>query len=172
MSLFLSRIIRALRLDKQLFEEAEADPKSLLQAMTVVVLASVAGGIGMPGEEETPFILGALGALFAWAVWAFITYLVGTKLLPTAQTVSSPAELMRTLGFAYAPGLLNVLGVMPVLGWAVRGITAVWMLLAWVIAVRQALDYESTGRAVLVCLIGWVVVMGLNLLLMLTGLSG
>ena len=142
----------------------------MLQAVGVVVLASLASGIGMPGEEGTPFLLGALGGLFGWVIWAFITYLVGTKLLPTATTQSSTGELMRTLGFAYSPALLNVLGIMPVLGWLVRAVTAVWMLIAWVIAVRQALDYESTGRAVLVCLIGWVVVIILNALLMLTGL--
>lgn len=170
MNLFISRIIRALRLDKQVFEEIEADPKSMLQAVGVVMLASLASGIGMPGEENTPFLMGALGGLFGWVIWAFITYLVGTKLLPTAATRSSTGELMRTLGFAYSPALLNVLGIMPVLGWLVRAVTAVWMLIAWVIAVRQALDYESTGRAVLVCLIGWVAVIILNALLMLTGL--
>jgi len=35
-------------------------------------------------------------------------------------------------------------------------VSRVWMLLAMVVAVRQALDYESTWRAVAVCLVGWL----------------
>jgi hypothetical protein len=88
-------------------------------------------------------------------VWAFITYFVGTKLLPGAKTQADVGQLLRTIGFSATPGLIRVLTVIPVLGTFVSFVASVWMLVAMVVAVRQALDYESTGRAVGVCLIGF-----------------
>ena len=90
-------------------------------------------------------------------MWAFLTYWIGTRVLPEPQTSSSHGELLRVIGFAAAPGLIRVLGVVPLLRWLVFLVAAVWMLFAGVIAVRQALDYRSTGRAVLVVVIGWIV---------------
>jgi len=157
MNTFGNRIIRALRLDKNLFEEVEADETATGQAMSVVILASIAGGIGAGGSASLKGVfLGAIGALAGWVIWAVITFLVGTKILPTPQTRSNPGELLRTLGFAYSPGLLMIFGGIPLLGWLIRLVVPIWMLAAWVIAVRQALDYTSTGRAVAVCVMGWV----------------
>lgn len=173
MGLFLSRVVRAIRLDKEVFEEVEADQSAMFQAVLVVVLASVAGGIGLSRvESPPPMLVGAISSLVSWVVWASVTWLIGTRLLPSARTSSSVGELMRTLGFAYSPVLLNVFGIIPGLGWILRAATAVWMLMAWVIAVRQALDYESTGRAALVCVIGWLVVVLLNVILRVMGLAG
>jgi hypothetical protein len=89
-------------------------------------------------------------------VWAFITYFVGTRILPGAKTQADIGQLLRTIGFSATPGLLRVLEIIPVLGTLVAFVASVWMLVAMVVAVRQALDYESTGRAVGVCLIGFV----------------
>ena len=85
-----------------------------------------------------------------------MTYLIGTRLLPEPQTRADVGELMRTLGFAQSPGLVRILGVIPVLGPLVLLVVSIWMLVAMVIAVRQALDYTNTLRAVGVCLVGWV----------------
>jgi hypothetical protein len=90
-------------------------------------------------------------------VWAYLTYFIGTRLLPEPETRATPAELLRAIGFSSSPGLIRVLGVIPGLTAPVFFIAGVWMLSAMVIAVRQALDYRSTLRAVGVCLIGWVV---------------
>jgi len=84
-------------------------------------------------------------------------YIIGTKVLPEPQTRSDLGELLRTTGFAASPGLLRVLGVIPLIGGLIMPAVTIWMLVAMIIAVRQALDYQSTGRAVVVCLIGWVV---------------
>jgi len=158
MSSFSNRIIRALRLDKELYEEVEADKTATSQAMAVVILSSVAGGIGAGSIAGLKGIFwGCLAALLGWILWAFITYIVGTKILPTSQTRSDTGELLRTLGFAYSPGLLSIFCLVPVLGGIVRLIIPFWMLIAWVIAVRQALDYTSTARAVAVCVIGWLI---------------
>lgn len=154
----LDRVIRAARLDASLYEEVEADPSSMGQATAVVVLASIAGGIGTAGVEGQPgFVLGLVVNLIGWYVWAFLTYFIGTRLLPQATTEADVGQLLRTLGFAAAPGLLRVLGFLPGIGALVMVAAAVWSLAAMIVAVRQALDYDSTGRAILVCIIGWVV---------------
>jgi len=154
----LDRVIRAARLDASLYEEVEADPSSMGQAMTVVVLASIAGGIGTAGIEGQPgLVLGLILNLVGWYIWAFLTYFIGTRLLPQPSTEADIGQLLRTLGFAAAPGLLRVVGFVPVIGPVVIIITAFWSLATMVVAVRQALDYDSTPRAVLVCVIGWIV---------------
>ena len=88
-----------------------------------------------------------------------MTYIIGAELLPEAQTKADVGELLRTLGFAQAPGVLRALGVFGGIGPAVAGLTALWTLATMVVAVRQALDYTSTGRAVVVCVAGWLVVL-------------
>jgi hypothetical protein len=104
-------------------------------------------------------------ALIGWVVWAFLSYFIGTRLLPEHQTSADMGELLRCTGFSSAPGMLQALGFLPGLGGVVRLVAAVWMLAAFVVAVRQALDYTSTLRALAVCAIGWIVLMALNLAL-------
>ena len=152
------RMIRAAKLDESLYEEVEADRGALKQATIVVVLASVAAGVGASawrGIEGLIFAL--LSALAGWYVWAFLTYWIGTRLLPEPQTKADYGELLRTVGFSSAPGVLRVLGIIPGLTGLVFVVVSVWMLVAMVIAVRQALDYTGTLRAVAVCVIGWIV---------------
>ena len=152
------RMIRAAKLDVNLYEEVEADPKSMGQAMTVVVLSAVAAGIGAAGRTSlVGLIVISIASLASWYIWAYLTYFIGTRLLPEPKTHADHGELLRTLGFAASPGLIRVAGVIPVLGPLVMLVSAIWMLVATVIAVRQALDYSSTGRAVGVCIIGWIV---------------
>jgi hypothetical protein len=107
----------------------------------------------------------ALASLVGWYIWAYLTYFIGTKLLPEPQTKADHGELLRTIGFSSSPGLIRVLGIIPVLRSIVFAIAGIWMLAAMVIAVRQALDYSSTLRAIGVCLIGWFIQMVLFVLL-------
>jgi len=152
------RAFRAAKLDPQVYEEVEADPRALGQAMAVVIASSIAAGIGSIAQTGLAGLLfGTLIALFAWYVWAFITYYVGTKWLPEPQTQATHGELLRTIGFSSAPGLIRVLGIIPHLTNIVFIVSGIWMLVAMVIAVRQALDYTSTARAIGVCLIGWAI---------------
>ncbi len=158
MNPFVDRMIRAARLEAGLYEEVEADKGAMGQAMGVVVLSSLAAGIGTVTTQGAGGILiGTIIALIGWYVWAFLTYLIGTKLLPEPQTRADHGELLRTIGFSSSPGLLRVLGIIPFLRGIVFLAAGIWMLVAMVIAVRQALDYESTLRAVGVCVIGWVI---------------
>ncbi len=158
MQIYLDRIVRAAKLDVNLYEEVEADKGAMSQAMGVVVLSSIAAGIGSIGQIGIKgVIIGTITALIAWYVWAYITYFIGTKILPEPQTKADHGELLRTIGFSSSPGFLRILAIRPGIGGIIFMITSVWMLVAMVIAVRQALDYQSTLRAVGVCMIGWVI---------------
>ena len=152
------RMIRAAKLDVDLYEEVEADQGALRQAMLVVVLSSAAAGIGSFGQGGLGGVLiGTITAIAGWYIWAYLTYFIGTRLLPEPKTKADHGELLRTIGFSSAPGLIRILGIIPGLTEIVFFVASVWMLVAMVIAVRQALDYESTWRAVGVCVIGWIV---------------
>jgi hypothetical protein len=158
MSSFKDRIVRAAKLDVNLYEEVEADKGAMGQAMGVVILSSVAAGIGtLTRGGLSGILIGTLFALGGWYIWAYLTYLIGTKLLPEPQTKADPGELLRTIGFSSSPGFIRVLGIIPGVGPFVYFIAGIWMLIAMAIAVRQALDYKSTLRAVGVCVIGWVI---------------
>lgn len=153
-----NRMIRAMKLDSRLYEEVESDSSLTGQAALVVGLSSAAAGIGHAGLGGFLGILvGAAVALAGWYIWAFITYFIGTRLLPEPQTHADHGQLLRTLGYASAPGVIRIFGAIPLIGGAATLIAAIWMLAAMVVAVRQALDYTSTLRAVGVCLIGWIV---------------
>lgn len=168
------RMIRAAKLDASLYEEVEADRGALGQATAVVVLASLAAGFGSIARGGVGgFLFGTIAALAGWYVWAFLTYWIGTRFLPEPQTQADYGELLRTIGFSSAPGVIRVLGIIPALTGLVFLVASIWMLVAMVIAVRQALDYTGTLRAVGVCLIGWIVqILILAVLLALLRTSG
>ena len=159
MTSFKDRMIGAAKLDADIYEEVEADKTAMGQAMGVVVLSSLAAGIGSIGRGGfgLEIMVTIILSLITWYVWAYITYLVGTKLLPEPQTKADHGELLRTIGFSSSPGLIRVFGIIPGLTNVVYLIASVWMLVAMIIAVRQALDYQSTLRAVGVCAIGWII---------------
>jgi len=158
MDTFTNRMMRAARLDTSLYEEVEGDPTAMRPAMQVVVLSSVAAGVGSVTEGGLVGIIAmTLGALLGWYIWAGLTYLIGTRLLAEPQTHADMGQLLRTTGFSSSPGVIRLLGIVPGLATIVMPIAAVWMLVTMIVAVRQALDYSSTWRAVVVCLIGWLV---------------
>ena len=155
---FNNRIIRATMLDSNLYEEVEADKSALGQAITIVVLSSIAAGIGLYKTGGfSGIITGTMASLISWYVWAYLTYFIGTKFLPEPQTEADLGELLRTIGFSSSPGLLRVFYFIPGIGALVYLISSFWMLVAMIIAVRQALDYNSTLRAVGVCVIGYII---------------
>ena len=166
-STFLHRLIGALALRAKTYEEVEADRRANGQAVVVVVLSSVAAGIGThrfgAGDAGDVAFFSAV-ALMAWVAWAFVVYQIGTRILPGARTRADVGELLRTTGFATAPGLLRIVGVLPGLTVPIFVVAAWWMLVAMIIAVRQALDYTSTRRAILVCGLGWVLAITLAVL--------
>lgn len=153
---FHQRMLRAALLDRDLYEEVEADRGATVQAFAVVALSAIAAGIGSLENGGISGLLWATAAaLVGWYVWAYVTYLIGTRLLPTPGTVADHGELLRTLGFSSSPGVLRVLALIPPLAGPVFALCGLWMLVSMVVAVRQALDYESTLRAIAVCAIGF-----------------
>jgi hypothetical protein len=168
MNSFLQRLIGAAALDSAIYEEVEADRRATGQALTVIILSSLAAGVGSRGLGGATLPNAAffgLVSLMAWGAWALLTLQIGGRLLPEPQTSVDVGELLRTTGFAAAPGILRVFGILPGVTIPVFVITAVWMLAAMVVAVRQALDYRSTGRAITVCVLGWVLAVALAIAL-------
>lgn len=160
MATLVRRALGAARLDAGAYEDVEHDPAALGQALLVVLVASIGLGVGSAGYAGD-FALGelALGIvvnLGAWFVWAAVTWWIGTRLLPTTETEADLGQLLRTIGFSATPGALAALGFLPVVGGLIALAAALWQLAAMVVAVRQALDYQSTGRAIAVCAIGFL----------------
>ena len=153
----VNRMIGSSRLDVHIFEEVEADTSATRQAMAVVLLVALATGIASMGTIGLLGLLaGVVVAVAGWAIWAWIVYFIGTKILPEHETHADWGQLARSLGFAQSPGVLRVFGVVPGVGGIIFLVVSVWMLVSMVIAVRQALDYTSTLRAIGVVLIGFI----------------
>jgi hypothetical protein len=155
---FFNRMLRAALFDAEIYEEVEADRNATRQSAAVVLLAALGIGIGSwanAGLEGA--VVSALAVLVGWYAWAYITCVIGTRLLPQSQTVADHGELLRTIGFSAAPGTLAIFGLIPGLNPWLFLVVGTWLLIAMVIAIRQALDYTSTFRAILVCLVGFPV---------------
>ncbi len=169
----LARMLGAARLNVHTFEEVEADRSATLQALLVVVIVAIASAIGGLGAASNPLlglVTGVIYGLVSWALWALVTFLVGTTLLKTPETNADWGELARTTGFAQTPGVLRVFGFIPGIGPIILFAVTIWQLVAMVTAVRQALDYQSTLRTVGVVAIGFVIV--IIPLLIIAGLVG
>jgi hypothetical protein len=162
---FGQRIKGVLALDAPTYEEIEADRGATGQAFLVILVTSLAAGVGA-GLVSGPFglIRATLAALLGWLLWAGLTYLIGAKVMPEPQTSASWGQLARTIGFASAPNALAFFIFIPVLGPLITFIAAVWVLATTIVGVRQALDYRSTLRAAAVVLVGWLVFVMLQLL--------
>ncbi len=175
MATFTERMIGAARLDVRTYEEVEADPGATGQAMAVVILSSIAAGIGAGRGGFTSLMIVMVASLIGWFLWALLTFFIGTRILPEPETRSNIGELLRTIGFSSSPGILRLLGFIPFAGWLITLVVFFWMLATMVVAVRQALDYKSTGRALAVCLIGWliyIIVMAVLASVLGVGLTG
>jgi hypothetical protein len=162
MTQFFRRLIGALVLDAGAYEDIEADWHASMQSVIVVAAVCVAGGIaGMGlGLGAAAFVSGAVIALGAWLVWAAVIVALGTSVLAEPQTKTDIPQLLRVLGYASAPGLFVVLAAMRAAAPFVMLMVAVWMTAAAVLAVRQALDYRSTARAIGVCVLSLLISAG------------
>ena len=153
------RMLGAAALDASTYEEVEVDPRATAQAFWIVVLSSLAAGIGTIGSGAATVpgvVITAIAALLTWAAWALVTLQIGGWLLRQPATSVNLSELLRTIGFATTPGLLLVLGALPGATIPTFIVCGVWMLAAMILAVREALDFDSTARAMAVCLVGWL----------------
>ena len=151
------RMIGAAQADVKTFSEIEADPNAFTQAVIVIVIAGVSslvGNIFRGGLRAGVF--GLVVSLVAYFLFAFLVFIIGTKMMPEPSTKADFNETFRTVGFAASPGALNFLAIIPFLGPLISFLIAIWSLVIGVIAVREVLDYSNTGRAIIVCLIAFV----------------
>lgn len=161
MKTFITRMFKAAMLDAATYEAVEADEDATGHALAVVVLASAGVGLGWTGvdmDRAGAVVALTLVAIAGWVTWALLTYVIGTRFFAESQTRTSTGELLRVLGFAAAPGVVGVLGLIPGLGPIVTAGTFLWLLAAMVFAVQHALDFGSTLRAFTVCVTGWVII--------------
>jgi hypothetical protein len=165
-AVFIRRVVGAAALSANTYEEVEADRGATAQALLVVLLASAAAGIGARGASGAVptlrfFAIASALSILGWAIFATLTFEIGSRLLAARETQTDIGELLRTLGFAAAPGLLQIFAIFggPVT-W-IFGLAILWSLAASVVAVRQALDYDSTARAVAVCGLAWLLSLGI-----------
>ena len=164
MSTFLARVSGAALLNPDIYEEVETDRSATWQAIAVVAVSSLAAGIGAAGPTlARPMALASISllALTLWGAWALLTLQIGTRIIPAPRTEADFGQLLRTIGFATAPGIFRIAGVIPGTATVVFALTSIWMLMAMIVAVRQALDYTSTKRAFAVCALGWTLAVGM-----------
>jgi hypothetical protein len=157
MSTLANRILGSARLDSQSYEEVETDNYANIQAVGVVLFSSVAAAIGTGIKDPASILQVLVVAIASWMIWVLLTLFIGTRLLPGNKTRADFGQVLRTTGFSASPGILRVFGIIPGVGWFIFAGATLWMLLSFVVAVRQALDYTSTGRAIAVCLLGWII---------------
>lgn len=173
MASIVDRMIRAAKLDPSLYDEVENDEGSMKQAMAVVAISSVAAGIGSAGIlGPLGLIGGALAALAGWFIWALLSHFIGTTMLAEPATRATLVQVMRVTGFSAAPGVIRVFAFIPVLGTLINLVASLWMLGAFIVAVRQVLNYSSTGRSVAVCILGWLVQVIIFSLFAMIGIGG
>ena len=157
MSTLSSRLLGSIKLQARSYEEVEADPHANLQAIGIVILSSLGAAIGTGIRSVGDTLALLVFAMVTWMIWVLLTLFIGTQLLPGTDTRANFGQLLRTTGFSASPGILRVLGIIPGIGWILFLAATVWMLFSFVVAVRQALDYTTTRRALAVCLLGWVI---------------
>ena len=153
--MFMERIIGVFKLDVATFEAIEADESATSQAALVVLVIAIISGLGSglgASFLETSF-LGSFASSFiatfvGWLVWSALTYFIGTSFFGGQADMG---QMMRVLGFAYAPQILSII---PCIGWLVGSI---WSLIAAFIAVRQGLDLDNT-KAFLTIIVGFVAI--------------
>lgn len=156
----VDRMRGAAMLDVATYEEVEHDNDATGQAAVVVIIVAICTALGAIWRGGPSIIAGPISAILGWLLWSAVTYLIGDKLLGGTATWG---ELLRTIGFAQAPGVLMIFGIIPILGGLVRAVVAIWLLFTGVVAIRQALDF-STGKAILTALLGWIVMVALAFL--------
>lgn len=157
MTTLASRLLGSASLRVSSYEEIETDRHATWHSVTIVVLSSLGAAIGIGNTSLSGIAALLFVAIATWVIWVLLTLFIGTQLLPGKQTLADFPQLLRTTGFSAAPGILRVFGVVPGIGWILFLAATIWMLFTYVVAVRQALDYTTTGRALAVCLLGWFI---------------
>jgi hypothetical protein len=148
----VDRMRGAALLDIATYEEVEHDTEATGQAAVVVIIVAVCSAIGAVWRGGPSIIMAPVTAILGWLLWSAVAYIIGDKLLGGTATWG---ELLRTVGFAQSAGVLMIFGIVPILGGIVRVVVGLWLLVAGIVALRQALDF-STGKAIVTAFLGWL----------------
>jgi hypothetical protein len=169
----IDRIMRAIRLDWTVFREIAEDQNAMTEAAIIVLVVTFLSGVGtfIGSLIADVGFGGALlaffgtwlisGVLIGWIGWAILTFFVGTTFF---QGRSDIPEMMRVLGYANAPNLLGIFGFIPCVGWLISLAGAILALIAGVIAVREAMEFDTT-KAIITVVIAWVIAFVISLIL-------
>ena len=156
-SIFLNRFYRAIKIDIELFEEVEKDKSATIQAGIVVVVSSLAAGVGAKQFGNSNFYVAPVLSILGWYVWAYLVYFVAVKIIKDENTKTNHGELLRTIGFAQAPGFIRIFGITPELAIVTFAGSGLWILACMVVAVSSALDYKSLWKSLGVIVIAWFI---------------
>lgn len=150
--MLISRIIGVFKLDVGTFEEIEHDSSATAQAALVVAIVAILSAFGSAFGAVfsnrgffNNFVSALVWTFIGWLVWSAISYFVGVNFFGGQATLD---EMLRVIGFAYAP---QMLAIIPCIGGLVG---AIWSLVAGFIAVRQGLDVDDL-QAFLTIVIGF-----------------
>ena len=164
------RMKRAVMLDASLYEEVEHDTSLNQEALLIVIATAIASGIGAliggiiggnVGKAFLSALMSVVAGVVNYYIWSYVTLWVGTNFF---DGTADAGEMLRVLGYAHTPQLLGLLGFIPCVGWVFVLAGLVLSLIAAVIAIREALDFD-TGKAVITAVIGWVIVVVINVII-------
>ena len=163
---FGERVVGAMKLDPNAFEDVERDPTAMGQAVGVIALQAVSTALGnIYWGGLSGVVWGVLIALVSYVIWTVLVWAIGTKVMPDPETKAELPETFRTLAFAASPGLLGIITIIPIIGYLIQLVLWIWSIAAMVIAVRSVLDYTNTGKAVVVVIIGFIISLIVNAIL-------
>jgi hypothetical protein len=158
------RIIGAFTFRKDVYAEVEKDTAFTTTAWILVAVVAFLNQLGSYASGNlVNWLLGAIGgtifAVIGFAVGALVINWVGRAVFHAEVTFE---ELVRTLGLAYVWNAIGVFGVLGAISTALSCILApvmiiavILMIVAWLIAAKEALDLEWLQTLVTVFL-GWV----------------
>ncbi len=158
----IQNMISAAKLDTNFFSAVEHDESKNQEALTVVIIAAIASalGNGILGIFANGIMSGLFGAVFGlvmilagYYIWSYLAFYIGTKFFGGEADVG---EVLRTFGYSYSPQVLSILAFIPCVGWAIAMAAGIWSLVAGVVALREAMDFD-TGKAILTAIIAWII---------------
>lgn len=158
MNLFLNRLFRAAKLNTDLYQEVISDAGTMFQAMMAVFVYSAStayGGFARAGVAGINFAM--ITTLIGWYIWAFSTYFIGTRLLSEDDIRTDRKAVLRAMGFATAPGLFRLAGLIPDMAGISFIISSIWIIAAAVLAVKLVLNFKSIYRAAGACILGLII---------------
>jgi hypothetical protein len=153
----MDRMIGAALLKPDAYEAVERDTNATSTALLIVVGTAIAAGIGdLTHHGLRGLISGVIAGLISWVLYALAAYFIGSTIFKTSQTATTLGELLRTLGFAQVPAFLLILSGIFLLGAIVSVVVFFWVLATTIVALRQALDFTTTGRAIGTAIVAWL----------------